>query len=48
MIRAYNNIYLNTVMHNIAALFDIAINAEGMNADVFADIFGKNMLVWTI
>ena len=39
MIHAYSDVYLNSVMHNLAALFDIAINAEGMNADVFADIF---------
>ena len=39
MIHAYSDIYLNSVMHNLAALFDIAINAEGINPDVFADMF---------
>lgn len=39
MIHAYNDIYLNSVMHNLAALFDIAINAEGINPDIFADMF---------
>lgn len=36
MIHAYNEIYLNDVIHNIADLFDIAINAIGLNADDFA------------
>ena len=35
MIHAYSDVYLNSVMHNLAALFDIAINAEGMNPDVY-------------
>ena len=39
MIHAYSDVYLNSVMHNLAALFDIAINAEGMNPDVFAEMF---------
>lgn len=39
MIHAYNEIYLNSVMHNLAALFDLAINAEGMDADDFAASF---------
>ena len=39
MIHAYNDVYLNSVMHNLAALFDIAINAEGIAADDFADTF---------
>lgn len=39
MIHAYNEVYLNSVMHNLAALFDIAINAEEINSDVFADMF---------
>ncbi len=39
MIHAYNEIYLNTVMHNLGALFDIAINALGMDADTFANQF---------
>jgi hypothetical protein len=39
MIHAYNKLYLNTVMHNIGGLFDIAINAEQIKADEFAEIF---------
>ena len=39
MIHAYNEVYLNSVMHNLAAIFDIAINAEGLNPDGFAEIF---------
>lgn len=39
MIHAYSEVYLNSVMHNLAALFDIAVNAEGMNSDAFADMF---------
>lgn len=39
MIRAYNEMYLNPVMHNLAALFDMAINAEGIEADEFAKVF---------
>lgn len=42
MIRAYNEIYLDTVMKNLAALFDIAINAKDYNEDEFADIFSKS------
>ncbi len=42
MIHAYNEIYLEGVMRNLAALFDIAINAEGYNEDEFADIFSKS------
>ena len=42
MIHAYNEIYLNTVMKNLAALFDIAINAEGYDEDKFADIFSNS------
>ena len=39
MIHAYCEMYLNSVMHNLAALFDIAINAEALNADDFAEMF---------
>ena len=39
MIHAYSDTYLNSVMHNLAALFDIAINAEGLDPDEFADMF---------
>lgn len=42
MIHAYNEIYLNTVMKNLAGLFDLAINAEGYDADEFANIFSKS------
>lgn len=42
MIRAYSEIYLNSVMHNLAALFDIAINDEGLEADSFADTFANS------
>lgn len=44
MIHAYNELYLNAVMHNLAALFDIAINAEGLNADDFADKFADSVV----
>lgn len=33
MIHAYNEMYLNDVMHNLAAYFDIAINALGISED---------------
>lgn len=39
MIRAYNEIYLNNVMHNLAALFDLAVNAMGTDPDEFAEKF---------
>ena len=42
MIHAYNKVYLNNVMHNLAALFDIAINAEGIDADEFALAFASS------
>ena len=42
MIHAYNSIYLNSVMHNLAALFDIAINAEGLDADRFSYMFATS------
>lgn len=42
MIHAYNKIYLSTVMKNLAALFDLAINAEGIGEDEFADMFSKS------
>ncbi len=44
MIRAYNEIYLNSVMHNLAALFDIAINAEGLEPDSFANLFANSKI----
>ncbi len=42
MIHAYNEIYLNTVMKNLAALFDLAINAEGYSPDEFARLFSES------
>ena len=44
MIHAYNKIYLNTVMKNLAALFDLAINAEGYSPDEFARIFSESAI----
>lgn len=42
MIHAYSDLYLNSVMHNLAALFDIAINAEKLDADAFASKFATS------
>lgn len=42
MIHAYNKIYLNSVIHNIAAVFDLAINAESLTADSFAYDFSSS------
>ena len=42
MIHAYSEMYLKSVMHNLAALFDIAINAEELDADAFADTFASS------
>ena len=39
MKHAYNEIYIRLVMHNLAAMFDIAINAERIDADEFANAF---------
>ena len=39
MIHAYNEMYLPGVMKNIAALTDMAINAEGLDADEFGRLF---------
>lgn len=36
MIHAYNELYLNSVIHNVGGIFDIAINAEQIDADSFA------------
>ena len=33
MIHAYNDTYLNSVMHNLGAVFDIAINALEIKID---------------
>lgn len=42
MIHAYNKIYLAGVMKNLAALTDLAINAEGLNADEFGELFASS------
>lgn len=42
MIHAYNEIYLSGVMKNLAALLDIAINAEKIDADEFGKIFASS------
>ena len=44
MIHAYNEIYLNNVMHNLSAFFDIAINAVQMDADDIAVRFCKSKI----
>ena len=44
MIHAYNEIYLNNVMKNLAALFDLAINAEGFDNDEFAKKITKEKI----
>lgn len=42
MIHAYNELYLATVMRNLAALVDIAINAEGLEPDTFGKMFAES------
>ena len=44
MIHAYNDTYLNSVMHNLGAVFDIAINALEIKIDLFADIFANSKI----
>lgn len=44
MIHAYNKLYLDIVMHNLAALFDLAINIENIDSDIFADMFSKSII----
>ena len=44
MIHAYNETYLNSVMHNLGAVFDIAINALEIKIDLFADIFANSKI----
>jgi len=39
MIHAYNDTCLDSVMHNLAAMFDLAINAEEINPEEFSEIF---------
>lgn len=42
MIHAYNEMYLSGVMKNLAALTDIAINAEGLGTDEFGKLFSSS------
>ena len=42
MIHAYNNFYLALVMRNIAALTDLAVNAEGLDPDIFGKMFADS------
>ena len=42
MIHAYNEFYLNSVIHNDAAVSDMGINAELQDADEFAGLFAKS------
>ena len=44
MIHAYNETYLNSVMHNLGAVFDIAINALEIKIDFFEDIFANSKI----
>lgn len=44
MIHAYNELYLNTVMHNLGELFDIAINSLSFDADEFAMKFANSIV----
>jgi len=48
MIHAYNELYLNNVMHNLAAFFDIAINAEGLLPNDIADKFASSQIAKAI
>lgn len=42
MIHAYNEMYLSGVMKNLAAMTDIAVNAEGLDADEFGNLFDSS------
>ena len=44
MIRAYNEMYLSDVMHNLADFFDIAINAIGLDADEISTRFCQSQI----
>ena len=44
MILTYNEIYLNNVMRNLGALFDIAVNAMGIDPDEFAKQFAESKI----
>ena len=48
MIHAYNELYLNGVMYNLSALFDIGINALKKDADEFASMFVKSNIAYAI
>lgn len=48
MIHAYNELYLATVMRNLAALVDIAINAEGLEPDAFGKQFARSSVARAI
>lgn len=48
MIHAYNEMYLPGVMKNLAALTDMAINAEGLSADEFGQMFAKSFVATKI
>lgn len=42
MIHAYSELYLNSVIKSIAALFDMAVNSERLDSDSFAELFAKS------
>ena len=42
MIHVYNKMYLAGVMRNLAAMTDLAINAEGLDADEFGELFASS------
>ena len=42
MIHVYNRMYLAGVMRNLAAMTDLAINAEGLDADEFGELFASS------
>jgi len=48
MIHAYSEVYLATVMKNLAALMDIAINAEGLEPDAFGRQFAESKVARAI
>lgn len=44
MIRAYNEMYINGVMRNLAAMFDIAVNAMGLEPNDVASDFSHSVV----
>ncbi len=48
MIHAYSELYLAAVMKNLAAVMDIAINAEGLDADTFGNQFAESKVAKAI